>query len=219
MPAIPVAINRLATFLVPQATGESVPFISGAIKVIARYGPGGKAFARDTAMFLTRAEQSALFRFGLRGLVWVGARVFLLGAILDFAANLLGFKDEKKTLATRLEIIEAHVLKGGPLWSRAIGAGEQVLFILLDAAGDTLSDALAGTVANFDDPQTIPAELGRFTQHHYYSELLSPVDDLDKVDSIFEAPGFILQPALLPFPAEPGLTFPAGPMPSWGRRS
>jgi len=216
--AFQVAINRSAAFLAPQATAEGASALTGVGKLVMRYGSGVFVPTTDAALFLTRAEQSALFTGGRRLLVFLGTRIFLAAAVLDFARRLLVGGEEQLTVSARFQIIEAHLLKGGPLWARAIGVGEQVLFLLLNAAGETLGDALAGAVANWDDPQHIPAEWGNFSQRTYYSDLLSPAADFDRVDSIFEAPGFFLQPGQQAAELAGQVTFPIGPRPSVGRR-
>jgi hypothetical protein len=219
--AIPIrlAINGLAARAVPVGTSaEGVAAMSGFMKLLIRYGPGGLPRTKEAALFLSAAEQSALFAGGIRFLLSLGGKIFLGCALLDLARNLI-FGGEEKSLQTRFEIIQAHLAKGGSVWARAIGVAEQVCFILLDASGETLGDVAAGVLATWDDPQTIPAELGNFSQRTYYSELLSPADDVDQADAVILAPGFILKPALLDRAASSVDTFPSGPRPSFGRRS
>lgn len=217
--SIPVAINRSVAFLAPNAGAEGQAALRGILKLSMRREGWISVPARDAAVVLTNAEQGVLLRSGARFIVRFGAKVFLVGAVLDFARRLISGSGETPSLATRLEIIESHVIKGGPLWTRAIGVSEQVLFILLDAAGETMADVLAGALSTFDTPGQTTA-LPPFLQgNSYYAELATPVADLDAVDSIFEVtPAILLQPALVPFPVS-AETFPAGPRPSFGRRS
>ena len=217
--AINVSINRLAAFLAPQASEEGRAVITGLMKLFVRHEGWGSVPARDAALVLTRSEQGVLLRGGVRFLVKWGARAFLVGAVLDFARRLISGSGEKPTIEARLEIIQAHIVKGGPLWSRAIGVSEQVVFLLLDSAGDVMKDTLAGALSTFDTPGLSTG----FPVHpgfgDYYAELATPVERIEEVDSIFEYPPSItLQPALLPFP-QPAVTFPSGPNPSFGRRS
>lgn len=215
--SIPVAMNRLAAFLVPGSTAEQQAGITGVMKLVLRW-ENYSVPARDAALVLTQAEQGVLLRGARRLLVKLGTKIFLVAAFLDFARHLIAPNEETKSAATRLQIIEAHILKGGPLWTRAIGVAEQVLFLLTDDLGQTMADVAAGIFANFDAAgPAVPTPFFNLDRGGYYAELASPAD-LDAVDSIFTfAPSVILQPAILPFPigAE---TFPAGPMPSWGQR-
>lgn len=218
--AIPVAINRMAAFLAPAgANAEGLAFLSGMIKLAARFRGWSGVPAREAAMVLTRSEQAAIFGTGRRFLWWAGGTLFLVGAVLDLARTLIGGSDEKRSLATRLEIIQSHIVKGGPLLTRAIGVGEQVLFILLDASGETMNDLLAGALSTFDMPGQTTALPSFLQGSGHYVDLATPVADIDEVDSIIEVtPSILLQPGFVPFPVN-AETFPGPPMPSWGRRS
>lgn len=219
MPAIPVAINRLAAFLAPQASAEGRLALSGLMKCATRFGIGRGPNMREAALFLTRAEQSALFAGGRRFLLTWGGRIFLAGAVVSLVRNLIAGGDEPRSLETRLEIIQAHLVKGGSLYSAAAGVAEQVLFIVLDASGETLTDALAGALSTFDAPGLSTSLMATWFDRNDYRELAPPVQNIDRVDSIFEAYGFPLQPEYVPATElEPG-NFPVGPMPSIGRRA
>lgn len=214
-----VALNRFAASLAPQASAEAQHGLEGLIKLFIRFGYGRAATSGDASLYLTAAQQRFIFTGGLRFLVKWGGRVFLAAAVLDFAKNIFVPDPERKSLTTRLEIIQAHIVKGGSAWSTAIGVAEQVLFIVLDSTGANVGDVLAGVFAGVDDPRTIPASLGNFSQRGYYDELLSPVEDFSRVDTIIEAPGIILRPGLTDSPAGSPITYPDGPRPSFGRRS
>jgi len=218
--AIPqVAINRMATTIVPTAGAEGAAAISGLIKLLARFGPGGRMFAGETAMILTRAEQSAIFAGGRRLLFKFAGGLFLVGAILDLARGLIVGNEERRPLATRLEIIQAHIIKGGPILTRALGVAEQLAMIVLDDLGATVGDVLAGVLANVDEANNAPPLFATIFDRQVYAELATPAADLDSYDSVIEAPGLFINPGLVKLRSEGAVTFPSGPRPTIGRRS
>lgn len=218
MARISAAINRCLVQLVEPVPDVGKAGQAGVGKLIARgFLNGGLPSAREASLLLTKQEHAALFSGARRWVVRQAGRFFLAGAVIRFAERLI-FGGPENTAETRLQIISAHVTKAGPLWSKAFGVVEQVIFLLTDNLGEALVDAAAGIFSNFDDPRTIPAGLGRFDRRGYYDELLQPVANLDQVDTVIDAPGFLLQPGFVPFLDQQAETFPSGPRPSFGQR-
>jgi hypothetical protein len=216
--SVSVVLNRCAVFLAPAANAEARAFITGVMKAVARYGPGGKFFRGDAAMFLTQAEEAAIFGTAGRALVKGFSTLFLVGAVLDTVRSIIAPGEEKREVATRLEMIQAQITKGGPLLTRALGVAEQVLFIITDLTGVAITDVAAGAFETFDNPMQQPGP--NVSTNSYYRELLPQADErqLMTCDSIIEAPGLLLQPGLVPVPDPPAIPPPGPPMPSFGRR-
>ena len=218
MASISTAINRCLVFLIEPIPDVGKAGISGFQKLVARgFLNGGFPTARDASLLLTREEQSALFSGGRRWIVRQAGRIFLVGAVLTFARRLI-FGGEENTTETRLQIIGAHIVKSGPLWAKAAGIGEQLFLMLTDDVGEAIADVAAGIFANWDGPQPLPPG-ARYDTRGYYHELLTPVPKLEEqVDTVIEAPGFLLQPGFPPAPDPQAVSFPSGPRPSFGRR-
>lgn len=216
---IPVAINRAAAFLLPATEAEGAAAMSAFTKLLVRFGSGVRVSPKDTAIILTQAEERAIFAGGWRLIFSTLGKVFVTGAVLDFVAGLVDPDRDKKTIATRLEIIEAQIVKGGPLWQRAIAIGEQIVFICLDGAGEVLGDALAGVLADLDPPQMAPTVGSNIWNSSAYVDLAPPIGADTSADSIFLAPGLMMRPALVPRVSIPVEFLPGPPSPSWGRRS
>lgn len=219
MAKIPAAINRYVAWLAPEMPAEGRNIISGTIKLVERgvINGGWSLKATDAGHILTAGEQSALFRSARRFVVKWGTRFFLVGALASFVRRLVA-GGEENTLETRLEIISAHIVKPGPLWSKALGVAEQLALLIFEDIGTVAADVVAAVIPPWDIEGALARELASVNAGREHAEGLGIASDLNAVDTIIEAPGFLVQPVFTPVPNQGAITFPAGPRPSFGAR-